>query len=244
MPSFIIPINDNRIDRLKACIANIREYFDNSEIVIAKQDDNYLFKRGQLINLAVPKTKHHLLVFQDVDMRWLRRIDIREIMLEINQPYIPFDSIMQFDEYDDKLVFRSYMNDKRFSTGGVNVFMREQFYAVNGFSNIPVGWGCEDCIMAYRVNPEFPYPQMQRIRNVIGHIFHEAKFKNVSEMPWHKYNYQARQTEKQRDKTLDGISQTEADEIGCLDFDGCKVYLFKNIRYSDDFAYKDLVYKP
>ena len=74
MISFIVPLRD-RLELLKSLVKNLEENFTDFELIIAYQDDNLLFKRGQLMNLGFQKSKGDVCIFQDVDIRHLKRID-------------------------------------------------------------------------------------------------------------------------------------------------------------------------
>ena len=113
-----------------------------------------------LIRLSnVVKISYQILVFQDVDIRHLNYINIKELLNEYKKPFVAFDSITQLNE-NEIGIYDIIENEKRLcGYGACSIFNREQFIISGGFSNLIFGWGVEDTIMNDRVNEYERYNQ-------------------------------------------------------------------------------------
>lgn len=193
--SFIVCMNASRKAQLQGCIDNINEFYGDidKEIIIVEQDGKEDFKRGQLFNLGYKESMGDLVVFQDVDIRYMSTIDFDYHMQILNNPFCPWVFIAQIKE--TALGYTVTKTDRRpYGFGAVNVFTREQFEKCNGFSNLYIGWGGEDNEMNARV-------KFERINHTLGHIEHEHA-------PTGKRNTIISRTCKNRDIAKDGIEQT------------------------------------
>ncbi|XP_053611194.1 beta-1,4-N-acetylgalactosaminyltransferase bre-4-like [Plodia interpunctella] len=113
-------------------------------IFIIEQEGYSEFNRAKLMNVGYVESQKEkaggwqCFVFHDID---LLPLDLRNIYSCPRQPRHMSASI-------DKLKFQLPYEDL---FGGVSALTKEQFWAVNGFSNKYWGWGGEDDDMAYRV---------------------------------------------------------------------------------------------
>jgi predicted glycosyltransferase involved in capsule biosynthesis len=133
--SIIIPYRDRQEHLnifLKETIGKINAV--SYDIVIVAQNDQNLFNRGKLLNIGFEftKDKSDYFCFHDVDM-----IPIRVDYSYSEKPYHLAINMPQglYSEY----------------YGGVNLFNKEDFIKINGFSNEFWGWGYEDDDLLMRV---------------------------------------------------------------------------------------------
>ncbi|MBD3407260.1 MAG: hypothetical protein GF411_14160 [Candidatus Lokiarchaeota archaeon] len=157
--SFIVPYRD-RQEMIPGLIKNINKYYNNYEILIIEQRNNKPFMRGQLCNLGYQRSIGKYVIFMDVDARFLYKIDL----VPKDRPMVMFTTVVQVKEDGDKLIPLS--ESRRLSGFGLcTAFSRKQFEESNGFSNLPIGWGCEDNILHKRAN-------LIRMPHKMGHVWH------------------------------------------------------------------------
>jgi len=232
--SFIIPLRDRK-EQIQGLEYNIKKYFSKYEyeIIYVNQNDNKLFRRGQLCNIGFKESKGQIIVFQDVDIRHLNKIDMKELLDEYKKPFVAFDKITQLKEYEIGKYEIIETEDRPYGWGACAVFYREQFIISGGFSNLIFGWGAEDNIMNGRVNYE-------RYQQNLGHVYHIPLRKDpeIFSSIWYKNNRKMLDTDKDRDPMRDGYIQTD------YSFDEIKD---KNIKIIDvnnigvkNFEYLDL----
>ncbi|XP_013200975.2 beta-1,4-N-acetylgalactosaminyltransferase bre-4 [Amyelois transitella] len=113
-------------------------------IFIIEQEGNSEFNRAKLMNVGYAESQKQkaggwqCFIFHDID---LLPLDLRNMYSCPRQPRHMSASI-------DKLNFQLPYED---IFGGVSAMTKEQFWAVNGFSNKYWGWGGEDDDMSYRI---------------------------------------------------------------------------------------------
>lgn len=131
----LIPYRD-RLDHLNILIPSIRDIIPNALIIVAEQFDNLPFKRGNLLNIAYlyAEDKADYFIFHDVDM-----IPVKGLV-DYSYSDTPLHIATQCSQFNYTMCYADYF-------GGVNIFTKEQFRAVNGFVNSLRGWGGEDDIL-------------------------------------------------------------------------------------------------
>lgn len=133
--SIIIPYRD-RAEHLKVFIKDTigKINADSYDIIVVSQNHDKLFNRGKLLNIGFDysKDKSDYFCFHDIDM-----IPLRVDYSYPEKPYHLAVNMPQGDYYD--------------YYGGVNLFNKEDFIKVNGFSNDYWGWGHEDEDLLMRV---------------------------------------------------------------------------------------------
>eukprot|EP00112_Aurelia_sp_Birch-Aquarium-sp1_P021908 Seg60.4 transcript_id=Seg60.4/GoldUCD/mRNA.D3Y31 product="Beta-1 4-N-acetylgalactosaminyltransferase bre-4" protein_id=Seg60.4/GoldUCD/D3Y31 len=111
-------------------------------IFVIEQDDDHEFNRGKLLNVgfkeALKKHQFSCFVFHDID---LLPEDSRN---DYACPGSPRHMSVAIDKFNYELIY-----DELF--GGIEMFRREDFDQVNGFSNSFWGWGAEDDNLYYRI---------------------------------------------------------------------------------------------
>jgi len=233
--SFIVPIRDRKEMR-EGLEQNLKNIFSNKqiEIIYVNQNNNELFMRGQLCNIGFIHSLAEIIVFQDVDMRYLYPIDFSQLK---NGPFVGWDKIVQINTnkcLKDKSIAELEQSavQNLCGFGGSTVFTRSQFILAGGFSNLPIGWGGEDNILADRA-------KIRRLPGVIAHVSHPASISN-KRVPWYQRNYDISISEKYRNKYLDGFAQTAFDANLNKNNSIDNIYV-NNISVYKNFKYIDLM---
>lgn len=234
--SFIIPIRgrEEHIDGLEYNIKNtIKNY--SWEIIYVNQDDDKLFKRGQLCNIGFKKSKGNIIVFQDVDIRHLNSFDPKKLLEKYKTPFVAFDEITQINEFNIGEYEILHTEKRPSGFGACAVFYRKDFEESGGFSNLIFGWGAEDNIINDRVN-------FQRLPQKLGHVFHKSMRSDKSTLnsEWHKNNVKMWRDDKNRIKKNDGYAQTTCDINRIIKTNNIQVLNVKNIGISYDYEYTEI----
>ena len=110
----------------------------NYHITIVEQFNDKPFNRAKLLNIGFNegKDKFDYFCFHDVDMV--------PIEADYSFPEYPIHMATNCSQFDWKLPFNEYY-------GGVNLFNKEDFLKINGYSNDYWGWGIEDDDLLKRV---------------------------------------------------------------------------------------------
>lgn len=98
------------------------------ELVFVEQADKEPFNRAKLLNVGAKEIESEFYCFHDVDM----------IPVEVN--YNPSEVAHlagRVSQFAHRMPYPTYF-------GGVTIFSKEVFEAVNGYSNEFFGWGSED----------------------------------------------------------------------------------------------------
>ena len=229
--SFIIPLR-GREDQVDNCLKNIDNYYScyDYEVIIVYQKDNFLFKKGQLINLAAKKANGSMFVIQDVDIRHLRKLDLysrphgfigftkRETVLDIGNGFV---------KRTGKYVGRGI--------GSLIIISKQRFFDSYGFSNVYFGWGTEDYSFSTC------RAKLKLSSGVIGHVSHIKAIKNlkkdVPESRKISLKYLKFEHTKGVDYSRDSVYHTLADELGSEKInEKTIIYYFSNFRVSEDFG--------
>jgi len=158
-------------------------------IFIVEQDDDYEFNRGKLMNVgfreALKMHPFNCIVFHDID---LMPEDTRN---DYACPHSPRHMSVAIDKFDYLLPY-----DHIF--GGVEIFLTQDYEAVNGFSNSFWGWGGEDDNLYFRV------------MNVIGHLTRPSlrvgRYQMLKHFDMERYRPPDRYEELRRSKNMKYIS--------------------------------------
>lgn len=125
----VVPYRNRQQHLAKFC-----QEMTGRKIVIVEQADNKPFNRAKLLNCGFLETDAEHYCFHDIDM------------IPMDVDYSPADvahlagKVSQFN-YKDPY---KQMGIKGKYFGGVNLFSKEAFRKVNGYSNEFWGWGSED----------------------------------------------------------------------------------------------------
>lgn len=182
--SIIIPYRD-RQEALKTLIPKLKEYVskqvENFEIIVAEQNDNELFNKGLINNIAFllnPNSDYYC--FHDVDL-------IPEVA-DYSYPKNPVHMSTYCSQFN-------YVEDPAALMGGVIVFRKEHFELTNGYPINCIGWGSEDNMLGERVKKS----GLSVYRYPFGRFYsvpHTPRISNRDEWEAHKKNGKIREDEK------------------------------------------------
>lgn len=127
----IVPYR-NREDHLKKFIPHYTRLYPEANIIIVEQDNDLPFNRGWLLNVGFLLSTSENVIFHDVDML---------IVNGFNQYRKPTKTIAQLATHAEQFMYRMPFPQY---LGGVTMYNREIFKAVNGYSNKFHGYGGED----------------------------------------------------------------------------------------------------
>ena len=232
--SFLIPNRGGK--DLDKTIKNINDVYNdlNKEIIVIQQEDNLPFMRGQLYNIGVKFSKGNYLALTDNDIYHFRKLPLFMIYENNKKPIIGFTHISQI-EYNDgnpKII----KTELRGGTGAFNFMSKEDFYKVNGFSNLYIGWGAEDIDFMKRFNNNY-----LRVPQNLGHIQHPRRL-NVNPKN-SDYNQELVRNFKSRNFLEDGINQTTFNLISEEQTNDYKLIKVSDISTMNNFKYKNFLEK-
>lgn len=149
----IVPYRD-RAEHLAIFLPSIAKVLPNIPVLVIEQADDKPFNRAKLLNIGAKTAFQNgakIIVTHDVDM--IPNPDTKYPQAHAGH------LATAASQFGGKMPYDRYF-------GGVNVFSRELFEAVNGYSNEYWGWGAEDDDMLNRVEntgaavyrPELPNP--------------------------------------------------------------------------------------
>lgn len=190
----------NRVSQQQGAINNIIKYYPDSHIIIAHQSDSLKFAKGQLYNIAFTFSKTPIVVFMDLDFRFLNYIPIRDV-LSSSHPMMGYNKIIDgFERNDGRIVLNKEIRKGEACPGGCCVFTVDQFKKSNGFSNLCFNWGAEDSILLKRVGKYVRHDCVMCHLSHIGCVNKTDYGQNV--LIW--------QTHSTRNPADDGMNQTVA----------------------------------
>ena len=217
-------------------VETFKDYFDAIKFIVVTQVDQKNFKRGQLFNIGFKYADTKWIGLIDNDIFNMKKIDLIKEYDKHKTVLLMFDKIAQI-HFDDK---NNYVVDRTERVlagfGAFNFMNRDDFVRANGFSNLCIGWGCEDNIFDIRV-------KMHRLTNTLCHITHPRRVNlNTEQLKFNQSIYD-KYKNNQLDYKLDGLSQTTHTLLN-KDTVGNVTYIYvNNIGVTDDFQYKDLYKK-
>jgi len=137
--SVVIPYR-NREKHLEKFLENIEKFMSNIvfNITVVEQFDDKLFNRGKLLNIGFDYKKNtsDYFCFHDVDMI--------PVKADYSYPDKPYHMVTNaINQFEGGTYYGYY--------GGVNLFNKEDFIKINGYSNDYWGWGGEDDDLLKRV---------------------------------------------------------------------------------------------
>jgi len=227
MLSFIVTYRDRK-DELKDYIHFLRLFYPDSEIVVSEQRNDKPFMQGQLINLAFRYSHGDIVIFMDLDLRFIKFVDFTYHMDSLKKPFMGYNRIINYDKDNTFLGLRMHSN---MSHGGCCVFTRKQFEKSNGYSNLMCGWGGEDDILNKRIHG------YGRVQNVLRHMEHARNIDGDH----YAINVRLYHTDKDRKKKFDGLEQTIGNLIEKRIENNVLYLAFDIIGVTPNFMYKDLL---
>ena len=139
IPVVIIPYRD-REEHLKSFVPAFREAAGDMPIFVIEQANDKSFNRAKLLNIGAK------IAFEDGATHIITH-DVDMLPVVGETVYYLGDAVhlaVNCTQFGGKLPYERYF-------GGVTVFSKQLFYAVNGYSNEYWGWGGEDDDMLLRV---------------------------------------------------------------------------------------------
>jgi glycosyltransferase involved in cell wall biosynthesis len=235
MNSIIVPFR-GRAEHLAGLLVNLANCFEEYEVLVMEQSNCSPFKRGQLLNLGFQRSAGDVIVLLDVDMRFLVPINVEMLLRKWQRPLLPFSRITQVSEDKEGNLKELESHERLEAYGGCNLFLREDFAACGGFSNMLRGWGGEDNILNERA-------RFHRLDLPLAHVKHgtiKAFEKKADEDYLH--NCRMLSTHAERITELDGWRQTVGvrEEVKKVS-ENVKHFAFEEIWVTKDFAYKDYI---
>lgn len=143
----------NRPEHLHEFRRVVNENFRIPTLVVEQGNDKP-FNRGWLLNVGYllvntlnQMQKHRTFIFHDVDMipESVANYVSELKLIDGSIPYSVIHLATAASQFGYTMPYANYF-------GGVTMFSLASFYAVNGFSNLYQGWGCEDDDLFQRVN--------------------------------------------------------------------------------------------
>lgn len=239
MISFVVPYKSNRAEHLEYFETNIMTHYSSYEVVIAEQADDHPFKRGQLLNLGFKKSAGDIVVFLDVDIRFIEPLDFASLSKRAKKPFLPWDHRQQIIENAPNQ-FMILERECFYCTqgfGGMTVFTRKQFEDCEGFSNLFCGWGAEDTELNIRVGGIHRFP------GKLYHIKHPSYMKEFDpeKDKYTLHNRKVLAKRKAYDPKWNSFRHTIAKTEVKVETDCYKHYLFTEIDVTKDCPYRDFV---
>jgi hypothetical protein len=180
----VIPYRDRKtaLDQLIPALKNaLSKQVSKYDIVVVEQNDNDLFNKGLLNNIAFlfnPNFDYYC--FHDVDL-------IPEIA-DYSYPETPVHMSTYCSQFN-------YIQNPDATMGGVIVFRKEHFEAVNGYPIDYIGWGSEDRTLGNRVEKI----GLKIYTHPFGKFYsvpHQTRLLNEVEVKAHYVNGQKREDEQ------------------------------------------------
>jgi hypothetical protein len=126
------------------------------EIIIVEQNDQKKFRRANLLNEGAKVATGDILILHDIDYYPTDNVVYYDGKSDM---WLPVKRVVFVDEkFNEKNImdvpggyrhFKQSVDDNFF--GGVEVFTRDAFFKINGFSPLFIGWGFEDADLRERV---------------------------------------------------------------------------------------------
>lgn len=234
--SFIIPNRGGK--DLDKVIKNINEvYFRvNKEIIVVEQADDRPFMRGQLFNIGSLFASLDYLALTDNDIWHLREIPLFDIYNVYKCPLVCFKYISQL-VYNDGKVSILETEERPYGFGAFTFLSKKDFMSVNGFSNLYIGWGCEDIDFISR------FSKYVRIPQALGHLQHPRRVDvNKRNTELNREFFYANKCSPRNPKN-DGVSNTTYTLLNETREGNVLRVSVENISVKDNYMYEDLLSK-
>jgi glycosyltransferase involved in cell wall biosynthesis len=236
MISFITPIyGDRGISRIDDLIYNVSLYFKDYEHIFCVLDEKEPFKPGQLRNLGFKKSNGDIVAFLDVDMRFIGPINFEEAFMTQGTSFVSWRWITRVNEPKQGIFNKICDPVIGVGTGGCIVTTKQNFINCGGYSNLCIGWKCEDDLFYRRLG------RPSRLQLEIYHVEHEREFSSI------KVHYESREHNRNmvnkdthRNTALDSFRQTISDEE-CSTLSGKNIYKYylSGIHVPEDYKYME-----
>lgn len=206
--SIIVPYRD-RAEHLAVFVPAMLKKLPGVEILVIEQSDSKPFNRAKLLNIGAKiafVNGAELVITHDVDM-----IPTKETVYAHAHAGHLATAASQFG---GKMPYDRYF-------GGVNVFSKEFFYAINGYSNEYWGWGGEDDDMLLRVEETGAVPFRPEKPNQFMSLEHRHGLDSVGAKETHKANCE--RLRSGYDTKKEGLNSLEYELVGVEGMEGYKL---------------------
>lgn len=180
----IVPYRD-RAEALNKLIPTLKNVLSkqvkNFEIFVVEQNDDKLFNKGLLNNVA-------FLLNSDFDYYCFHDVDLIPEIADYSYPETPVHMSTYCSQFN-------YIKNPDATMGGVIVFKKEHFEAANGYPNDYIGWGSEDRTLGLRVEKA----NLKIYTHPFGKFYsvpHKSRLENQIEYDAHYVNGQKREDER------------------------------------------------
>lgn len=229
--TFIVPYR-GRKEHLPGLLLNIKQHYKQAKIILCCQNDNLLFRKGQLANLGFLRAESDIVAFVNLDYRFIDHVDLVAEIEKRDHPIVPFlysSAVLDGPNGSLKIVKEKAGIG---SYGGCQVFHRSQFEKIGGNTNLILGWGPDDVVLNQRtMRAGIP---LERLLFKMGHVKHSKS----GSYHLHKIVYSNRimSFNPPSNCKYDSFRETIAKEVCCKQ-SGPNVieYKFKDIRIPEDF---------
>lgn len=147
----------NRETHLNITIPRIRELHPDAEIIVVEQNDTKKFRRANLLNEGARNATGDILILHDIDYYPTDTVvyhdGVSDVYLPVKFVEFVYNSLEPKPLLEVPGGYRHFKDgvDSNFF-GAVEVFTREAFFTINGFSPNYVGWGFEDADLRERIS--------------------------------------------------------------------------------------------
>jgi hypothetical protein len=147
----------NRETHLNITIPRIRDLHPDAEIIIVEQNDQKKFRRANLLNEGARVATGDILILHDIDYYPTDNVmyydGTSDVFLPVKQVEFVYNTLAPKPLSEVPGGYRHFKDgvDANFF-GAVEVFTREAFFTINGFSPLYVGWGFEDSDVRERIH--------------------------------------------------------------------------------------------
>lgn len=232
--SFIIPNRGGSninfvIQKIKDCFGSLYEI----NFYVISQDDNEPFKRGQLFNIAHKYATGKYLCFMDNDTFFEKGFNIIDVYEKLGciglQPFTLVKQVSISSNGHYKVNSEEVKN--KYGKGAITFIKKDAFEKINGYSNLYIGYGCEDTDFDRRCGG------LKDINAAICHITHPRR---NADKHW-DVNKKISGTSNKRDTNLDSYKQTTCKIKSIMAEKDITKISVSDIGISDDFQYKDIL---
>jgi hypothetical protein len=150
---------------IKNTVPLLQEYLPNSKVVVIEQNEDKLFNRGALLNIAFKEYKNKTKYFftHDVDVHPTKKCVEEHYIKEVNDNYVLG-------------IYTSQCN----TLGGVIKINDIDIQNVNGFPNDIWGWGVEDKALQNRTE-FYNIKKIENLTNKVPHPQYLLRFDDVND---------------------------------------------------------------
>jgi len=229
--TFIAPCRGRKGMR-QGLLLNLEKYCTDYKVMFCEQADDLMFRKGQLANLGFVRSTTDVVAFINLDYRFLESIDLFAELEKAKKPIIPFLYATRVIENNGKIIEETPRGISG-CPGGCQIFTKDQFIKCGGHTNLILGWGSDDVVLALRT--KIVGSPFVHLPYAMGHVVHNKtiEYRGRSQMKLANRTVYLQYPDLQ----FDSFKETIADEVRHIVVSpNVETYLFTNIRVPDDFV--------